>query len=185
VVAKVIKSSISILVLTVAVALVPSSSYAQTAPVTPATPITEASCMAAKTKVTTHKAAILATQTERLPMQTTVKNRIDAFIVSATDAKYTGVGSITTAQDSLSQALGTYGTQTTTYVSALDAVVAASCADGAGAYQTALTTARTELTKLRTDSLSVKTVLTKSSTPALRDYATWLKNSGTTVEETN
>jgi hypothetical protein len=184
VVAKVIKSSIAILVLTVALALLPSSAHAQNAPVAPATPLTEASCMSAKTKITAHKAAILATQSERLPMQTTVKNRIDAFIVSATDAKYTGVGSITTAQDSLSKALGTYGTQTTTYVSALDAVVAASCADGAGAYQTALTTARTELTKLRADSLSVKNTLTKTSTPALREYATWLKDSGSTVKET-
>jgi hypothetical protein len=184
VVAKVIKSSMAILVLAVAVALIPSSTYAQNAPVAPALPLTEASCMSAKTKITAHKAAILATQSERLPMQTTVKNRIDAFIVSASDAKYTGVGSITDAQDTLSKALGAYATQTTAYVAALDAVIAASCADGAGAYQTALTTARTELTQLRADSLAIKTTITKTTTPALREYASWLKDSGSTVKET-
>jgi hypothetical protein len=184
VVAKVIKSSMAILVLAVAVALIPSSTYAQNAPAAPASPLTEASCMSAKTKITAHKAAILATQSERLPMQTTVKNRIDAFIVSASDAKYTGVGSITAAQDNLSKALDAYGTQTTAYVSALDAVIAASCADGAGAYQTALTAARTELTQLRADSLAIKTTLTKTTTPALREYASWLKDSGSTVKET-
>jgi hypothetical protein len=170
-------SGIFILALSVGVALIPSSAYAQTAV---QEPVTEARCLQAKTRITAHKAVITTIQSERAPVQTVLKNRIDAFILTSNEVKYDKAVSLATARDEVSKAISTYNAQSTLYKTSLDTLEATKCAEGTGEFTIALTAARAELVKLRTASEAVKTSLTSEAVPALRSYATWLKTSTTT-----
>jgi hypothetical protein len=170
-------SGIYILALSVAVALIPTSTYAQTAV---QEPVTEAKCVQAKTKIAAHKAVITTIQSERTPVQAVLKNRIDAFIVTSNEVKYDKAAALTASRDAVSKAISTYTAQSAVYKTSLDTLEATKCTEGTGEFTIALTAARAELVKLRTASEAVKTALNSEAVPALRNYATWLKTSATT-----
>jgi len=135
--------------------------------------------MQAKTKIAAHKAVITTIQSERTPVQTVLKNRIDAFIVTSGEVKYDKAAALAASRDAVSKAISTYNAQSTVYKKSLDTLEAAKCTEGAGEYTIALTASRAELVKLRTASEGVKTTLKSETVPALRNYATWLKTSTT------
>jgi len=167
------RTSLLVLGLAFAIALLPASTYAVTLTNEPA-PKTD--CTIAKKRIATHTTAVLALQADHNAKYTTMKGRVDTLISTATAAKYTGISKLTAARDSISTALSAYTAQTEVYKTALETAQAAPCGEGTGEFIDALTAARTELKTLRDDGLSVKLAFKQNAAPALREYATWLKD---------
>jgi len=177
---KIKKTSLFILSLALVVALLPVSSYAQTPT---EEPVSEEGCTMAKAKVATHATAAAAAQTDHTAKYTRLKSDIDTLVSSATAAKYPDVETLTAARDNAAIAMNTYTSQAKKYATTLEKVQNAACGEEAGQFTQTLATARTELALTRTGSLAVKSAVTKSVVPALRDYASWLKASADTTQE--
>ncbi len=176
---KIKQASIYVLGLALVAALVPVSSYAQSAA---ETTVTEARCAIAETKIAARITELSSLQTDRTTKYTNISNKLNAFISSATTAGYPNVSKITTARDDVTKAISTYNAQVTVYQTALQTAQSTTCGNNGGEFVKALKTARTELATLRTDSLAVKTAIVKEAVPALHDYATWLKSNSTTAK---
>lgn len=177
---KIKQASIYVLGLVLAVSLLPLSSYAQTAA---DQTITESRCATAQAKIATRITAISTLQTERATKYATITDRINTFITSATLAKYTNVSKLTDARNSVTRAMSDFTTQATVYKTALQKAESTTCGNNGGEFVTALMSARTELVTLRTDSVAVKSAVTKQAVPALREYATWLKTNSSAAKE--
>jgi hypothetical protein len=176
---KIKQASIYVLGLALTVALVPVSSYAESAA---QETVTEARCALAETKIATRITALSTAQTDHNDKYTKISNKLTAFISTATTANYPNVSKITTARDDVTKAISAYNAQVTVYQDALQTAQTTTCGNNGGEFVKALKTARTELVTLRTDSLAVKTAIVKEAVPALHDYATWLKTNSTTAK---
>ena len=174
------KTSMLVLGLALIVALLPVSSYAQS---TTEEPVNEEGCTMAKAKIATHATAATSAQADHAKKYANLKDTIDTFVSSATDAKYTDIATLTAARDNVTIAISNYTSQAKVYSTALEKAQSSVCGEEAGQFTDALATARKELTAVRSSSLAVKTTVTKSAVPALRDYASWLKASTDTTQE--
>jgi len=174
------KTSMFVLGLALVIAIIPVSSYAQTPT---EEPISEEGCTMAKQKIATHATAATAAQTDHVAKYTRLKSDIDTLVSSATAAKYPDIETLVSARDNVTIAINTYTAQAKTYATSLEKAQSAVCGEEAGQFTEALATARIELTTTRNGSLAVKTAVTKSAVPALRDYASWLKASSATAQE--
>ncbi|MDB5180711.1 MAG: hypothetical protein JWO54_471 [Candidatus Saccharibacteria bacterium] len=177
---KIKQAGIFVLGLALSFALIPVSTYAQTA-IQP--PVTEARCTIARERITTHIANITTLQTDRATLQTSITNRINAYITTATDAGYPDISELTTARDSVTKAISTYTIQAAAYKTALNKVESTPCGEGTGEFVIAVNSARTELINLRTKSAAVKTAVKQEAVPALYDYAAWLKTATSDTKE--
>jgi len=169
-----------VLGLALVVALLPVSSYAQS---TTEEPVSEEGCTMAKAKIATHATAVTATQTDHVKKYAAIKDSIDTLVSSATAAEYTDIATLTTARDNVTIAINNYATVSKTYSTTLEKVQSSVCGEEAGQFTDLLASARTELTSVRSSALTVKTTVTQSAVPALRDYASWLKASTDTAKE--
>jgi hypothetical protein len=174
------KTSIFVLGLALVIALLPVSSYAQTPT---EEPISEEGCTMAKQKIALHSTAATTAQNDHTAKFTRLKSDIDTLVSSATAAKYPDIDTLATARDNVTIAMNTYTAQAKTYAMTLDKTQKAVCGEEAGQFTDTLATARTELIAIRNSSLAIKTAVTKSVVPALRDYASWLKASSDTTQE--
>ena len=162
-----------ILGLAVVGSLVPATVFAQTTTSPPAS-TTDARCTVAKERIAVLAPKVSTLQTERTNQYTSINDRVSRFITSSTAAKYTDVAKLTTAHDSVKQSIEAYSTQASKYKGALEKVQSIPCTQ-MNEFTVALTTARSELTKLRTSNTAVKTAIKQQAVPALQNYATWLK----------
>lgn len=174
------RTSTLVLVMAFVIALLPVSTYAQTAT---ETPTSDDACAAAKKRIGTHASAISVLYTDHSAKYTTMKGRIDTLVSSATKTAYTDISSLTAARDTVTTALSAYNTQSAVYTTALETAQAAPCGEEQGEFTAALIVARTELVTLRDNAATVKASIKQNTAPALRNYATWLKANTTTTEE--
>lgn len=166
--------------LALVIALLPTSTYAQSVN---KNTLTEARCIMAKDKIATHLTAFTTHQTERTNAYKAITNRVNTFITTSTEAEYTLTAQLTTARDSYERAVSIYTTQATVYQKALEKTQTIACGVDNTEFKKELTNAQTQLTTLRSNSLSVKTAVKQNVVPALMNYADWLKTSNTDAKE--
>ena len=174
------QNAILIVGLAFVIALLPVSTYAQNASENDAS---NAICNTAKKRVASHAAAISKLQADHSAKYAALKGRVDTLITSATAAQYTGIDKLTAARDSVATSLAAFEAQAKLYKTALDATQVPACGEQTGDFLSAVEAARVELTSLRSSGLAVKMTIKQNAVPALREYATWLKDNKTTSQE--
>lgn len=119
------------------------------------------------------------THTERY---NTLKMRFDAVITSAEESEY-DTTALKTAQAAVADKITVFTTAAVAYNTALLATKNLSCGESDGAFATSLLASREALVDVRSASIDVRQTFREQAIPALKDYATWLKDKSNTQGE--
>ncbi len=105
-------------------------------------------------------------------------------IISSAKEKTYDTTKLDAALLSAQTAYDNFITTSTNYETALTSTQTYACGNSEGQFVNALTTARTELTTLRTSAMTLKSTIREKLVPALKEYATWLRAQSETKTST-
>lgn len=191
-----------VVVAVVAVLALSAQSYAQTTPgsntptttepsTTPPTQTTgskiaAARCTIAEAKIETRSTKLTTAKDAHDMKFKGITERVTKLTTQAKEQGY-DTAKLTSAQTKAQAAVDSYKTAFDTYKASLVATKAVACGESDTAFTTALAKSRTDLIAARTVAQALKTTITTSVIPAVKEYGAWLKEkaaAATKSEET-
>ena len=155
---------------------------AQTPPATETSSNQSTRCTIAQGRLNLLITKIETTKSDQTTTFKKIQERISATTVSAAQAGFDTM-SLGSASTDVSAKVTAYTAMTSEYATSLMATKNLSCGESDAEFNTSLTASRAALTKTREASLAVRTAISKSAIPALKEYAAWL-SAQTSTEET-
>jgi hypothetical protein len=123
--------------------------------------------------------AIKQTHTEKYA---TLQTRFDALVAAAEETEY-DTTALLAAQAAVADKIIVFTDAAGAYTTALLATKNLSCGESDGAFATSVLASREALIEARLASLDVRKTFREQAIPALKDYATWLKDNTNTQDE--
>lgn len=104
-----------------------------------------------------------------------LQTRFQSLLATAQETDY-DTAALEAAQTAVADKITVFTTAATAYTTALLATKNLSCGESDGAFATSLLTSRESLIEVRLAALDVRQTFREQVIPALKDYATWLKD---------
>ena len=145
--------------------------------------ITAARCTIAETKIEARSTKLTTAKDTHDKKFKGIIERVNKLATQAKEQGY-DTTSLTSAQAKAQTALDSYKTAFDTYKTSLAATKTLACGESDGAFATALAKSRTDLIAARTAGQTLKTTITTSVIPAVKQYGAWLKEKAATTTMT-
>ncbi len=144
---------------------------------------TEARCEAAKARLTMQIAKVETIKTNQMQAYTAIQTRVAEVVTSAGNSAF-DTTTLVAAQTAFDTAIVTHTESVDTYTTALLTAKDTECTAANTEFVAAITTARAALKTARESTADVRATFREEVVPAVKEYATWLKEN-TDREETN
>jgi hypothetical protein len=149
---------------------------------TPTTRSQSIRCSIAQARLNTRITRVDTVKQLQSEKYATLQTRIDTLVTNAQATEY-DTAALEAAQTTITDKITAYTAAATSYTTVLLATKNLSCGESDGAFATSVLASREALIKTRQAAQEVRQAFREEAIPALKDYATWLKDNSNTQDE--
>jgi hypothetical protein len=139
-------------------------------------------CSIAQARLNTRITRVDAVKQTHTEKYTTLQTRFDALVTAAEETEY-DTTALKAAQTAVTDKITSFTDAAGAYTAALLATKNLSCGESNSAFATSLLASREALIEARSASSDVRQTFREQALPALKDYATWLKDNTNIQDE--